>query len=263
MVEYYFTLSPVLPLYIFDHFHEVDLITTFDADIHFFSDPSPIFAEMEHNSILITPHKFSGSLKKLEIFGLYNVSFQSFKKDDVAIKCLTKWKQQCLEWCYDRLEKNRFADQKYLDSWPADYQGVKVLENKGTGLAPWNSNNYDYKLKEKCIYVYGDKLIYYHFQGLKFFNDSFLFHGFVNYNSFPNRFITKHIYEPYVISLKRFNNLFPNNTNIRKSKTNWGIFKKKYFGGMFVFNDEDNSLEYLNSYPYRVYVWIRKKLYLC
>jgi len=262
LVEYYFTLSPILPLYILDHFHEVDQITTLDADIYFFSDPTPIFIEMGNNSILITPHKFPKVLKNLEINGLFNVSFQSFKKDDIALKCLTKWKQQCIEWCYDRLEDNRYADQKYLDSWTTDYPGVKILDNKGAGLAPWNAENYEYTLKENNIHVDGEKLIFYHFQGLKFLIDRYLFHGFVNYNSIPNRFILKHIYEPYVISLKRFNHLNQNNTNIRNSKTNWGIFKNKYFGGMLVFNDMDNSLEYLNSYPYRVYVWIRKKLNL-
>ena len=37
-IEYYFTCTPSLPIYIFDHHPEICLITYLDADLFFFSD---------------------------------------------------------------------------------------------------------------------------------------------------------------------------------------------------------------------------------
>jgi hypothetical protein len=115
IVEYYFTLSPFLPLYILDVYDHIDRITTLDADICFYSDVATIFKEYTPASILITAHRFPDKLKALEIYGLYNVSFQSFKNDAHARACLEDWKIKCADWCYDRWDESgqRFADQKY------------------------------------------------------------------------------------------------------------------------------------------------------
>ena len=64
-VEYYFTLSPYLPLYILETFCEVDQITTMDADLYFFDDPALIFNKYPDASVLITPHNFSADLQHL------------------------------------------------------------------------------------------------------------------------------------------------------------------------------------------------------
>ena len=45
-IEYYFTCTPTLPLYILRNCSEVDVITYLDADLFFFSDPSPIYEEL-------------------------------------------------------------------------------------------------------------------------------------------------------------------------------------------------------------------------
>ena len=59
--------------------------------------------------------------------------------DDVGKKCLHEWMQQCLEWCFDRYEDGKFADQKYLDSWPEKFKNHLVIsKNLGVGIAPWN-----------------------------------------------------------------------------------------------------------------------------
>ena len=53
LVEYYWTCTPSLPLYILRHYPEVELITYLDADLCFYADPMPIYAEMGDGSILI------------------------------------------------------------------------------------------------------------------------------------------------------------------------------------------------------------------
>ena len=67
LVEYYFTLSPVFPLYILETY-KISQITTMDADIFFFSNPEPLFKEIEKHSISITPHNFSENLIYKEVY---------------------------------------------------------------------------------------------------------------------------------------------------------------------------------------------------
>ena len=54
LIEYYFTLSPILPLYILNTF-KVDIISSLDADIMFFSSPTAIYEELNSKSIYIPP----------------------------------------------------------------------------------------------------------------------------------------------------------------------------------------------------------------
>jgi hypothetical protein len=146
LVEYYFTLSPVLPLYLFKKYN-LDHICSMDADLYFYSSPQSIFEKLQEYSIIITPHKFTKELSNREKFGLYNVSFQLFKNNKIGIECLTQWKNECIEWCGDHFDEanNRFADQKYLDSWKDKFKNeVLILDGHDTGLAIWNINNYRY-----------------------------------------------------------------------------------------------------------------------
>ena len=46
LIEYYFTCTPSLPIYILNHIPEVDLITYLDADLYFFSSIEPIYREL-------------------------------------------------------------------------------------------------------------------------------------------------------------------------------------------------------------------------
>jgi hypothetical protein len=188
LIEYYFTLSPCLPLYILKRY-KIPHICSLDADIKFYSSPFPLFNYLKNHSIVITPHKFSKEIKDLECWGKYNVSFQIFKNDSIGIKCLEKWRLQCIDWCKDELdeENNRFADQKYLDDWNSLYEkNIKVLDDSVSGLAPWNLNNYKITRFKNKFYSNGEKLIFYHFHHNKFLTKNWASNGFeifkVNYN---------------------------------------------------------------------------------
>lgn len=95
-------------------------ITYLDSDLFFFSDPTPIFTEMGGRQIGIIPHRLIPEKKHLEVNGIFNVGWVTFR-GTVGSACLQKWSEQCLEWCYNRQEPNRFGDQKYLDAWPKAY----------------------------------------------------------------------------------------------------------------------------------------------
>ena len=64
---------------------------------------------------------------KTKRFGKFNVGWLTFKNDEIAIKCLKNWGNNCINWCYDYVEDNKYADQKYLDDWPKDYENVKFF----------------------------------------------------------------------------------------------------------------------------------------
>lgn len=166
-VEYYFTCSPSLPLYVLNHCPEVDLITYLDADLFFYGSPEPIFEEMGEASVLIVGHRFPEHLRVMEINGIYNVGLLAFRSDVTGRECLEWWRERCLEWCYDRPDGVRYADQKYLDDWPTRFEGVAVLQNPGAGLAPWNWVNYKIQAVKPILAVDGRPLIFFHFASIK------------------------------------------------------------------------------------------------
>ena len=117
-VEYFFTCTPSLPLFLFRRNPDAEIVTYLDADLFFFSSPEPVFKEFGQGSTLIVAHGYAEHDRHLEQFGIYNVGLLSFRNDANARECLEWWRMRCLEWCYDRVEDGRFADQKYLDDWP-------------------------------------------------------------------------------------------------------------------------------------------------
>jgi len=223
-IEYYFTLSPALPLYILKRFN-IEQITTLDADIFFFSNPEKLFKEVGKHSISITPHNFSKELKNLEIWGKYNVSFQSFKNNSEGLACLENWKNQCLEWCFDRMEGNRFADQKYLDSWVFEYADCYEINIPGTGIAPWNLNSYNISNSKKTVKVGKDNLIFYHFHQLRLLKFNIISLGLDKYYVIPTKAILNNIYKPYIKILQKKNK--KSDSHIKRSKpadlSLWGI----------------------------------------
>lgn len=197
-IEYYFTCTPSLPLYIFDHFSHVDLITYLDSDLFFYSDPEPLFDEMQGNSIAIIGHKFPAHCKDLEDWGKYNVGWVSFRRDSSGISCLSWYRERCIEWCHDRIENGKFADQKYLDYFPEKFLNVIELQHKGANLAPWNITNYSLSLTGPYLGVDEQQLIFYHFHGVKHFIGPLYNSGLSIFQIEMNNIIRNKLYKPYI-----------------------------------------------------------------
>ncbi|HMQ34137.1 MAG TPA: hypothetical protein PKD53_25615, partial [Chloroflexaceae bacterium] len=200
-VEYYFTLTPALPLYIFERWPEVSLITYLDADLYFFADPRPLFDELGGGSVAITPHRFSRRLRHYESHGRYNVGWVSFRRDASGLACLRWWRERCLEWCYDRAEPGRFADQKYLDEWPRRFAGVVVIRQRGANLAPWNIADATITAAGDEVRVDGDPLIFFHFHGLRQPRSRIYNHQLYLYKTRPSPLLLRRIYGPYIRAL--------------------------------------------------------------
>ena len=201
LIEYYFTCSPSLPLFILNRYPHVDLITYLDADLFFFADPQPLYEELGTRSIGIIGHRFPPNLRSRERYGIYNVGWVSFRRDDHALTCLGWWRDRCLEWCYDRCEDGRFADQKYLDDWPTRFQGVGVLGHKGANLAPWNLTNYRVHSHGGRVLVDEQPLVFFHFHGLTQIGAGVYDPALADYGTTARRLLRRHIYAPYIRAL--------------------------------------------------------------
>lgn len=164
IAEYCWTLSPCLPFYLLEQNPAIENITYIDADLYFYSSLQPLFEEISKASIVITEHRFPPSLKHLEVRGRFCVQWVGFRRDDEGMACLSRWRDQCIDWCFYRLEKDRMGDQKYLDRWPTDFRSVHILQHLGAGVAPWNFGQYQFRQqKNGAITVDGQSLIFYHF----------------------------------------------------------------------------------------------------
>lgn len=245
-IEYYFTLSPCLPLYILKKFN-LPHICSLDADIKFYSSPEKIFEYLDEYSIIITPHKFAEENIRCIKYGVFNVSFQIFKNDVTGLSCLNLWRKQCIEWCKDELEieNSRYADQLYLNNWPLLYQNkIKILDDNVSGIAVWNLSNFNITVKDNLFKSNNEPLIFYHFHYFKIYRNIVARNGF-DICSVKNTKPITALYQDYWTDLKKFtsknspivNNSFRNVNNddflsiLKQEKTFfiWFRMNKIYF----------------------------------
>jgi len=201
-IEYYFTLTPALPRYVLSTHPEVDIVSYLDADLRFYSDPAAVLEHLAAGSVLIIPHGFSPGLTHLEMHGRFNVGMVSFRRDADGVACLERWRERCIEWCYDRVEEGRFADQAYLDDWPDVHAGVVVLDRPGVGLAPWNVARFDIDVKSRPPAVDGHPLVFYHFHGFKGIGKRVFDDGLKPFGTMP-RSVRTFLYRRYILDLEQ------------------------------------------------------------
>ena len=129
-----------------------------------FARGADFFEEIGESSIAIVEHRFTPRLKELEVNGIFCVEWVSFRRNKEGMACLSRWREQCLEWCYYKLEDDRMGDQKYLDEWPQRYESCHIIRHAGAGIAPWNyaQYNFGHDLNGE-ITVEAEPLIFYHF----------------------------------------------------------------------------------------------------
>lgn len=210
-IEYYFTLTPCLPRYVMSMDQNIDMVTYLDADLFFYTSPELVFEDIGDASIAISPHRFTPHCAGHVKYGVYNVAWVTWRNDDEGRRCLEDYRKDCIDWCFDILDGDRFADQKYLDKWPATYRGVHALTGKGMNLALWNLDNYTLEQKDSAIRVDADPLIFYHFHGVSRVS---IGHWDIRINWYDveknKDFIISNVYKPYLFLIESvFNRLQP------------------------------------------------------
>lgn len=221
-VEYYFTLTPVLPLYVLHVAPEVDLVTYLDADMYFFGDPELVFAEMGAAPIAAVEHRFPAHLQDRLVYGRYNVGWVSFRRDERGMACLLWWRDRCVEWCYDRLEGDRFADQKYLDRWPDLFPEMCTLQHRGVNVAPWNLADAHVDLQHGEVHVDGDPLVFFHFHGLTQLRPWLVDPNLQPYGAAAARLLRRRVFRPYVRHVSRLSQMLGHSGRVVSSRTGLG-----------------------------------------
>lgn len=245
IAEYCWTCTPSLIDFCITKYN-LNNCTYLDSDIYFYADPTILIDEMQEKSVLITSHNFSKKYSDLTKFGKYCVQFVTFKITPEAMNILREWKNNCIDWCYNRIEGEKFGDQKYLDKWPIVYSCVHELLNIGGGYAPWNIERFELYEEQKSLKIReknkSNTLVFFHFHNIKFNNKQNL-----DKEKFYNYFIPENlidiIFKPYLNTLKDLNKMvhlinpsipllndvLPNYTedfiNNTKVKEKWNHFK--------------------------------------
>jgi len=213
--EYCWTLTPFIPRFVFEQDKNVKRVTYLDADLYFLKDPKPIFEQFNKSSkeVLITDHSYSPEYDRSNESGQYCVQFMIFNRNG-GESVRKWWEEKCIEWCYNRHEDGKFADQKYLDKWPKKFSSkVHVLNNPEWTLAPWNALKYQFS-----------KAIFYHFHELKLLNSNEAILS--TYYILPE-ILVRSVYYKYLESLKKgIENLNKNGFKIYSQKQNRSLFRK-------------------------------------
>lgn len=206
IAEYCWTCAASTIWYSINKF-DLDHCTYLDVDLLFFSSPDLIYDEIGNSSIGITPHNFSPKYKSSEVYGKYCVQFTYFKNDTIGMEALNWWKNSCIEWCYAKMEDGKYGDQKYLDYFEKKFKNLCVISNIGAGVAPWNILSYNIRYETDTVLIVSKKkpekefrLVFYHYQGLKFFEKGDDVIAEPSILKIPNLGL-KYIYKPYINEL--------------------------------------------------------------
>jgi len=171
--EYCWTCSSSVIWYCM-HTFKLNNCAYLDADMYFYSDPARIWNESLSSSVFITLHNYSSSYDQSAVSGRFCVQFVGFKNTEEGMQVLREWKDDCIAWCFNRVEDGKFGDQKYLDVWPQKYKGVHIVKDVTAGLAPWNIQQFKVINDREVIQKNTAKSIspvFFHFHGLKIFKN--------------------------------------------------------------------------------------------
>ncbi len=92
----------------------------------------------------------------------------ALRNDPDGIAVIKWWRERCIEWCYDYVDGDRFADQGYLDSFSGRSARVKVIENSEQISRPGISATTAIDFRDGTVMIDAiHPLVFFHFQGLQ------------------------------------------------------------------------------------------------
>jgi hypothetical protein len=165
--EFCWTCTPALSAWALRTGSEGDVVVYVDADLVFFGDPRVLLDELfDQYNILIHEHRYSPDCAHYEAdSGRFNVGLVAFRASAEGRACAEHWRAQTIDRC--ELAPGYCGDQKYLDAWPSLFAGLRILENIGGGVAPWNVNQYEVEERGGRPLVNGRPVIFYHYHALQ------------------------------------------------------------------------------------------------
>ncbi len=199
--EYYFTCTAAWICHLFDGDPAFDVLAYLDADCCFHASPDPLYNALASKAVLVAEHGFEASDASAHAYGRFNVGVIAVRRSAVGLACMRRWRTQCVEWCHDRVEDGKFADQKYLDEWPERCGDQLAIAPPGVNTGPWAlAAGTLGRGADGALTVYGHPLVLYHFQGVRLFHGRHYYPGF--YFPFDPSMVLAWLYEPYVRALQ-------------------------------------------------------------
>jgi hypothetical protein len=202
IVEYYFTCMAALHTWLFETQPEIGGTMYVDADMQFFDNPESVFDAIGDAPVAVTPHNFLPQNRNKEIYGEFNAGWSAFRRTPEGLSCLKWWLDRSLEWCHDWVDGERYANQKYMNQFPAIAPRTRILRQKGFNCAPWNIGNYKLSERKGRLWVDEEPLVFYHFHSLK---RRLIFFEFPDrkYGAQISWLARNRLYRPYVRELLR------------------------------------------------------------
>lgn len=202
-MEYYFTATPLLMRWVMNRQSDPESVVIYlDADLFFFDRPALVLDALGDGAVGIIEHRYPPSREKALLkYGRYNVGWVGIRADERGRACVDWWSQSTLEWCFDKPEGGKYADQGYLDSFPALFDGVVSLPSLGMNLAPWNTAGVSVTEDGGQVVVGGrDPLVFFHFHGVRRVRDWYVSSQLI-YRAPMSRVLRERVYTPYLTRL--------------------------------------------------------------
>lgn len=220
-----------------------------DPDIKVFSPLEEVFAALETNQMVLTPHICSptGDVghpldKDLMRTGIYNLGFLAVKSTPEILDFVAWWDKRVKAYGYHDLRKGFFYDQIWLGYGPAFLDKVFVLRHLGYNMANWNLHERKILCSKEMYFVNNENtpLRFFHYSHFKMENMPEIASYNQNFN-LENRpdiaavfnLYKENLIENGYVALKKINYVFGKQPEVKvdkakisRGKRAWIQFKK-------------------------------------
>jgi hypothetical protein len=200
-VEYYFTCTPALVRFVLANSLGTEWAVYLDSDMRFFRSPEHAFTAAASADVGIVEHRFPDRLSALRQYGNFNVAWVMFRATPTGRECAEWWSDRCIEWCFDRVDNGKYADQGYLDRFSELFEGTLILDDPGLNVAPWNLSRHAVQDEAGTIRIDGEPLTFFHFHGLRKRGDWY-YPNLATYKTRMSPVVRDQIYLPYIAELR-------------------------------------------------------------
>lgn len=171
-------LSTAVKPYLLQHLFEtrgMDRIFYLDPDILVLAPLSDLFAALDGNDAILTPHLdadypddglFPNDAHVMKS-GVFNLGFIGVRNTPAAAEMLRWWQGKLYDKCVIDHAAGYFVDQKFMDLAVTLFPGIAIVRDPGYNVAYWNLHSRRVAETGGRWTVNGNPLFFYHFSNYK------------------------------------------------------------------------------------------------